>query len=138
MGNDEEHKMPAPAPLRTVLRASVDSALAKTTEALKSEGFGVLTEIDVQGTLKQKLGVEMGRYRILGACNPPFAHQAIQLNPEAGMMMPCNVVVYETAAGEVVVSAVDPTATSQALEDTRLAPLAATIRERLARVIAKL
>jgi uncharacterized protein (DUF302 family) len=126
------------APLSTVLHTSFDSALTKVVEALKTEGFGVLTEIDVQNTLKQKLGADMHRYRILGACNPPFAHQALQLNPEAGLMMPCNVAVYESATGEIVVSAVDPSATSAALGDARLAPLAAAIREKLASAISKL
>lgn len=124
--------------LSTVLHTSFDAALAQTVEALKSEGFGVLSEIDVQGTLKQKLGVEMGRYRILGACNPPFAHQALQLNPDAGLMMPCNVVVYEREPGRVVVSAVDPAATSAALGDERLKPLAASVRDKLARAVSRL
>jgi uncharacterized protein (DUF302 family) len=124
--------------LSTVLHTTFDAALARTIEALKSEGFGVLTEIDVQNTLKQKLGVQMGRYRILGACNPPFAHQALQLNLEAGLMMPCNVAVYEAEPGSVVVSAVDPSATSAALGDERLKPLAASVREKLARVVSHL
>lgn len=124
--------------LSTVLQTTFDAALAQTVEALKSEGFGVLSEIDVQSTLKQKLGVEMGRYRILGACNPPFAHQALQLNPDAGLMMPCNVAVYESEPGRVVVSAVDPGATSAALGDDRLKPLAASVRDKLARVVSRL
>ena len=126
------------AALSTVLHSSFDEALAQTTEALKSEGFGVLTEIDVQSTLKQKLNAEMRRYRILGACNPPFAHQALQLNPEAGLMMPCNVAVYENTAGDIVVSAVDPQTTSSAFGDPKLEQLGAEVREKLARVIAKL
>jgi len=124
--------------LRTVLRSDFDAALAKVTEALKAEGFGVLTEVDVQRTLKEKIGAELSRYRILGACNPPFAHQAIQLNPDAGLMMPCNVVVYEGKAGEVVVSAVDPSATALAFGDAKLEALAASVREKLSRVISTL
>lgn len=124
--------------LRTVLRSDFDAALAKVTEALKAEGFGVLTEVDVQRTLKEKIGADLSRYRILGACNPPFAHQAIQLNPDAGLMMPCNVVVYEGKAGEVVVSAVDPSATALAFGDAKLEALAASVREKLSRVISAL
>lgn len=126
------------APLSTVLHTSFDEALVQTTDALKSEGFGVLSEIDVQATLKQKLNADMPRYRILGACNPPFAHQALQLNPDAGLMMPCNVAVYENAAGDIVVSAVDPQTTSRAFGDPKLAQLGEQVREKLARAIAKL
>lgn len=124
--------------LSTVVNTTFDAALAATVEALKSEGFGVLTEIDVQSTLHQKLGVEMRPYRILGACNPPFAHQALQLNPDAGLMMPCNVAVYQAEPGRVVVSAVDPSATSAALGDDRLKSLAASVRQKLARAISRL
>lgn len=124
--------------LSTVLHTTFDAALARTVEALKGEGFGVLTEVDVQSTLQQKLGVEMHRYRILGACNPPFAHQALQLNPDAGLMMPCNVAVYESEPGSVVVSAVDPSATAAALGDERLKSLAAAVREKLARAVSRL
>jgi uncharacterized protein (DUF302 family) len=125
------------AQLSTVLQTSFEGALASVTEALKGEGFGVLTQIDVQETLRQKLGAEMARYRILGACNPPFAHQALQINPEAGLMMPCNVAVYESASGQVVVSAVDPAAAASVFGDPRLVQLAVAVREKLARVIAK-
>lgn len=126
------------APLSTVLHTSFEHAVVQTTEALKSEGFGVLSEIDVQATLKQKLNADIPRYRILGACNPPFAHQALKLNPDAGLMMPCNVAVYENGAGGIVVSAVDPETTSRAFGDPKLEQLGVQVREKLARAIAKL
>jgi uncharacterized protein (DUF302 family) len=114
-----------------------DDALARVPEALQREGFGVLTEIDVTETLKHKLGVEFRRYRILGACNPPIAYQALQANLGAGVLMPCNVVIYEDDRGRAVVQAVDPmeTAAAQAPE---LAPIAQTVREKLGRVLASL
>jgi uncharacterized protein (DUF302 family) len=88
-----------------------DQALAKVTEALKSEGFGVLTQIDVQATLKEKIGADFRRYRILGACNPKLAYRALTTELEVGVMMPCNVIVYEGEDGKAVVTAIDPVAT---------------------------
>jgi uncharacterized protein (DUF302 family) len=88
-----------------------DQALARVTEALKAEGFGVLTQIDVQATLKEKIGADFRRYRILGACNPKLAYRALSTELEVGVMMPCNVIVYEGDDGQVVVSAIDPMAT---------------------------
>lgn len=121
--------------LRRELQSSFEDALARVGEALKSEGFGILTEIDVRETLKKKLGVDFRRYRILGACNPPFAHQALQAEIEAGLSMPCNVVVYESDAGKAVVTVVDPTKTVAAMGNPKLTSLAETLREKLARVI---
>ena len=95
--------------LRKVLHSTYDEALVRVPEALKTEGFGVLTEIDIQATLKQKLDVDFRRYRILGACNPPFAHEALTAEIEAGLMLPCNVVVYEDDDRHAVVLMVDPT-----------------------------
>ena len=121
--------------IRKDLRATFDEALLLVPEALKAEGFGVLTEIDVQNTLKQKLGVDFRRYRILGACNPPFAHEALQLDLAVGLMMPCNVVIYEGDNGFATVMAIDPALTVAASGDPKLAALAASVKERLARVI---
>lgn len=94
--------------IRATTTLSFDDAVAKTREALQEQGFGVLTEIDMKAKLKEKLGVDMQRYLILGACNPPLAHKAVQAEPEIGLLLPCNVIVYETEGGKTVVSAVDP------------------------------
>ncbi len=123
--------------LRRVVPGPFDDVLARVPDALKTEGFGVLTEIDVQKTLAAKLGVEWRRYRILGACNPGFAHQALQHDPEIGVMLPCNVIVYEQDDGAVVVKAIDPMAT-MAARDPGLAPIAATVRSKLAAALSHL
>ena len=117
--------------LSTQLSLPFDAAIAATTAALKVEGFGVLTDIDVTATLKQKLGVDFRRYRILGACNPPFAHRALELEDKVGLMLPCNVIVQELAAGGVEVAAIDPVASMQAVQNDNLATIATEIRGRL-------
>jgi uncharacterized protein (DUF302 family) len=104
-------------------------------EKLKDEGFGVLTEIDVANTLKQKLGVEMKRYRILGACNPGFAHKALSVEDKIGVMLPCNVVVQEKDGGEVDIAAIDPRVAMKAVGNPALAEIAAEVAERLSRVV---
>ena len=114
---------------------SYEKAIEAVTQALAKEGFGVLTEIDVQATLKKKLDVDFRRYRILGACNPPFAHQALQHSLDVGMLMPCNVIVYETDEQKTVVSAVDPMQTMAAQGDEALRPIADEVRRKLQRVI---
>ncbi len=124
--------------MRKALRATYDEALTRVPEALKSEGFGVLTEIDVKSTLEEKLGVDFRRYKILGACNPPFAHEALTARLEVGLMMPCNVVVYEDDEGRAVVLAIDPTQTMAATGDPKLAELAASVKDRLGRALSKL
>jgi uncharacterized protein (DUF302 family) len=124
--------------LTAELHCSFDEALKRATEALKTEGFGVLTEIDVRETLAQKLGVEIEHYKILGACNPSFAHAAIGLNPLAGLMMPCNVAVYESGPGRVMVATVNPRASAAALGDARLGELAANVYVKLASALALL
>jgi uncharacterized protein (DUF302 family) len=121
--------------IRKTLDLGFDEALAKVPEALKAEGFGVLTEIDVQATLKKKLDVDFRRYRILGACNPPFAHRALQHSLDVGMLLPCNVIVYETDDRKTVVSAVDPMQTMAAQGDPAMRPLAEQVQQKLQRVI---
>ena len=121
--------------IQKTLDIGFDDALAKIPEALKAEGFGVLTEIDVTATLKKKIDVDFRRYRILGACNPPFAHKALQHSLDVGMLMPCNVIVYETDEGQTRVSAVDPMQTMAVQGDAEMAPLAEAVREKLQRVI---
>jgi uncharacterized protein (DUF302 family) len=121
--------------IRRTLDLGFDEALARIPEALKAEGFGVLTEIDVQATLRKKLDVDFRRYRILGACNPPFAHRALQHSLDIGMLMPCNVIVYETDEGKTVVSAVDPMQTMAAQGDPAVRPLAAEVQQKLRRAI---
>ncbi len=123
--------------IRKDLSISFDEALARIPEALKTEGFGVLTEIDVAATLKAKLGVEFRRYKILGACNPTLAHEALGAMLEIGVMLPCNVVVYERDGGGATVIAVDPMQT-MAAQDGALASIAEQVRSRLLRVLEKL
>jgi uncharacterized protein (DUF302 family) len=113
-----------------------EDVLARLPELLKAEGFGVLTQIDVKETLKQKIGVDFRRYRILGACNPHFAHQALTADLEVGAMLPCNVVVYEADEGHVVVMAVDPMQTI-AGASPEVRRVAEQVRERLERVVAR-
>ena len=117
---------------------SYDEVLAALPEALKAEGFGILTEIDMQSTLKAKLGVDFRRYRILGACNPPFAHRALSAELEVGLMLPCNVIVYEGDDGKAVVTAIDPTRTIAAAGIPALAEVAETVKEKLGRALASL
>jgi len=113
-------------------------ALVRATEALAKEGFGVLTEIDVAATLKKKLGKDMPPYKILGACNPQFAHQAIEVEPQIGALLPCNVVVRVDSAGSTVVEIMDPQAVLQLVDRPEIAAVAAQVRERLMRVLAAL
>jgi uncharacterized protein (DUF302 family) len=123
--------------LKRALTIGYDEALLKVVDALKTEGFGVLTEIDVRDTLHNKLGVEFRRYKILGACNPPLAHRALQVELDVGLMLPCNVIVYEDDAGHAVVTAIDPTQTIAA-EHPGLLPIAQEVRGKLARVLERL
>jgi len=114
-----------------------DSAIIKVTEELKKEGFGILTDIDVKATLKKKLDVDFHKYRILGACNPPFAYQALQAEDKIGTMLPCNVIVQERD-GKTEVSAIDPLASMQAVKNEALAGIAQEVRLKLRTVIEKL
>ena len=123
--------------LKKELSSTYEEALAKIPDALKSEGFGILTEIDVADTLKKKIGAEFRRYRILGACNPAMAHRALQIELGAGVMLPCNVVVYEDDDGRAVVHAVDPLQTVAASVPA-LREVAHSVREKLERVLERL
>lgn len=114
---------------------SFENAIAKVTDELKKNGFGVLTEIDIAATLKKKLDVDFYNYRILGACNPPYAYKALQAENKIGTMLPCNVIVQERTPGEIEVSAVDPIASMQAIENKELGALATEIRDKLKNVI---
>ena len=112
-----------------------DAAVAKTIDALKGEGFGVLTDIDIAATLKQKLGVEFRKYRILGACNPGLAHKALSVEDKIGVMLPCNVIVQEMADGVVDVAAIDPRMAMQQIGNPALTEISAAVAERLSRVV---
>lgn len=113
---------------------SFDEAIARTTEELQKEGFGVLTEIDVKATLKNKLGIDTRPYRILGACNPPLAHQALDKDPDIGLLLPCNVVVRQEEDGSVAVGFMDPEAVLSIVNRDDIADLAKEVRARLERV----
>ena len=115
-----------------------EEAVDTVTEELGKEGFGVLTEIDVQATLKKKLGEDMRPYKILGACNPPLAHQAVSAVPEIGLLLPCNVLVRENEEGKVRVSFMDPGAVLGLVDNPDVEPLAAEVKTRLERVLAAL
>ncbi|MGB9773031.1 MAG: DUF302 domain-containing protein [Bacteroidota bacterium] len=114
---------------------SFDEAVEKVSSELKKEGFGILTEIDVKDTLKKKLDVDFRKYKILGACNPPFAYQALQAEDKIGTMLPCNVIVQEISDGVVEIVAVDPVASMQAVVNPKLTEVARQIQIKLRRVI---
>ena len=120
---------------RLIRDAGFDAVDARTRAALADAGFGILTEIDVKATLKKKLDVEMPAYRILGACNPAMAHRAIGIEPRVGAMLPCNVILRETAGG-VEVSAIDPVASMQAIENAEMKRVAGEVRDMLAKAVA--
>ena len=117
------------------LSMSFEDAVARVTDELKKEGFGILTEIDVQAALKEKLDVDFRKYRILGACNPPLAHQALEAEDKIGTMLPCNVLVQETDDGQIEVSAIDPVASMQAIDNPALGEVAETVRSKLRGIV---
>ena len=119
------------------LAAPYDEAVPRVKKALKDEGFGVLSEIDVQGALKEKLGIDRGRYLIIGACNPRLAHQALEAEPDLGVFLPCNVIVYEAADGTHV-SAIDPIGMLGQVANPVLDQIADEVKQRFTRVIAAL
>lgn len=121
-----------------IVQGEFDAVAQKVTEELKKEGFGILTEIDVQDTLKKKLDVDFRKYKILGACNPHFAYQALQYESEIGSMLPCNVVLQENESGAIRVSAIDPVKSMKAVENEKLGEVAEAVREKLQKVIAVL
>lgn len=117
------------------ISARFDEAVSRITRALKEEGFGILTEIDVKNTLKKKLDVDFKNYRILGACNPPFAYKALQAEDKIGTMLPCNVIVQECADNTVEIAAVDPLASMKAVDNSSLREIADTIGQKLKRAV---
>ena len=121
--------------IRTVISAGYDEAVGRARNALASEGFGVLCEIDIQAKLKEKLGVDTRRYVILGACNPPLAHEALQLEADLGLLLPCNVIVYEENERQSVVAAIDAASMMTVTGNAKLNPIAQQVGEKLLRVI---
>lgn len=117
---------------------SFEQAVEKVSEGLSREGFGILTEIDVKATLKKKLSADFRKYRILGACNPPYAYEALQVEPHIGAMLPCNVVVQEYDNGEVEIAAIDPLASMRAIQNDALQAIAKEIQLKLKKVIEEL
>jgi len=118
-----------------IVNLSFEDAITRVTEKLKEQGFGVLTEIDVKETMKKKLDVDIPKYKILGACNPPSAYKAIQAENKIGLMLPCNVIIQEHEDGQIEVSAVDPMASMQAVKNESLGNIANDVREKLQKVI---
>ncbi|PIB38566.1 DUF302 domain-containing protein [Maribacter sp. 4G9] len=121
-----------------ILKGDFDQVIDKVTDELKKVGFGILTEIDVKETLKKKLDVDFKKYRILGACNPPYAHKALLAEDKIGTMLPCNVIVQEVAARVIEVAAVNPMASMQAVDNDALKGIAQEITLKLENVIEKL
>lgn len=120
------------------LPIAFDDAVQRTNDALKAEGFGIITEIDVKETFKKKINVDFRNYRILGACNPALAHEALQLEDKVGTMLPCNVIVQDVGQGQTEIAAIDPVASMQAIENPGLKRAAEQVRGKLKRVIDRL
>lgn len=120
------------------VKGPFEKVIEKLVDALREEGFGVLTEIDVKETLKKKLGIDFRKYRIFGACNPSFAFKALQAEDKIGTMLPCNVIVQEIQEGQIEIAAIDPLASMKAIENPELLPIAGEVREKLKKVIKKI
>jgi uncharacterized protein (DUF302 family) len=123
--------------LSTVLNTSYEDAISKVTDALKEEGFGVLTEIDVKSTLKKKLDVDFRKYMILGVCNPPYAFRTLQTDLDVGLLLPCNVIVYETDDKKAYISALNPVSALEVIKSKELRKIAVEVSEKLKRVVEK-
>ena len=124
--------------LNKIVDLSFEEAVGRVTEELKKEGFGVLTEIDMSATLKKKLDVDLRPYKILGACNPPFAYQAVQAEPHIGLLLPCNVIVQDAGDGKTEVAAIDPLVSMSRVDNPALESVAKEVQEKLQRVIESL
>ncbi|MFO8021468.1 MAG: DUF302 domain-containing protein [Perlabentimonas sp.] len=124
--------------IEKTLNTDFETAVSKTKEALKKEGFGILSEINIHEKLKEKLNVDFRKYRILGACHPPLAHQALQMENKIGTMLPCNVIVQQLDDNKVEIAAVDPSASMQAVESEELSELAKKVKEKLKTVISNI
>jgi len=120
---------------KKTVKGSFEEVLEKVTASLKNEGFGILTEIDVKETLKKKLDVDFRKYKILGACNPPFAYEALQAEDKIGVMLPCNVIVQEMGENDIEVAAVDPVASMKAIENQELYGIATQVQEKLKNIV---
>ena len=118
-----------------ILNLSFEEAVARVTEALKKDGFGIITEIDVKETLKKKLNVDFRKYKILGSCNPPYAYKALQAEDKIGLMLPCNVIVQELPSGKVEAAAIDPVASMAAVKNLKLRDVGEEVRSKLKAVI---
>jgi uncharacterized protein (DUF302 family) len=123
--------------LSTVLNTSYEEAIFRVTDALKEEGFGVLTEIDVKSTLKKKLDVDFRKYMILGVCNPPYAFRTLQTDLDVGLLLPCNVIVYETDDKKAYISALNPISALEVIKSQELRKIAVEVSEKLKRVVEK-
>lgn len=124
--------------MSTKVKGDFDETIDQVKSELAEEGFGVLSDIDVEATLQKKLGVDFRKYRILGACNPPFSHKALQAEDKIGTLLPCNVIVQETELGSIEVAAVDPQVSMQGVSNSEIEAIAKEIKDRLQKVIARL
>jgi uncharacterized protein (DUF302 family) len=124
--------------IETCLETDFETAVNKVKEALKEEGFGVLCEIDIHEKLKEKLDVDFKKYKILGACNPPKAFEALQVENNIGLMLPCNVIVQESQSGKIDIAAIDPVASMKAVDNENIEPIAREVKEMLTRAIRSL